>query len=714
MVSSMTFKIEKIDKWRVAKTTTPKRNSYEHHDCGFLVTGYPDESNWLVSPLGRSIGGRLIEHAPDFGWALGSDRQQEYRLLHLYILDLPHKSIREVEGLSLPIACRILGEYDSKHLIALIDRTSEDSEDKWPREIVVIDIATAKPLHRFRTGTLGYDFRNIARCPGGWLKIFSYGPDPARENIWAPGFVEIQPLTSEVAFRPFPRSGRERLTISRSGRHVLRENLARLPVRDLPESHPAPADFDGRKRRYGRSVQLWSGEPYAYQRDLVLGWSGIAGDTTLLSDYYAARRRNLDEIARLCAEPRADPMSCPSETADIWTTNPERQAIAKAHWEFSEFPWHVGKAPLVWQEDETAFWWKELESWTCVGLDGTLSAPVLLKGRVVSFVARPGRIGEAVVELDHGYAKYVVDGSPSDDPFAPRAAPPATPLPTDAAYEKRQRRAQTELTKIVKTSTALRVSIPSLQLDDCIAAIDAMTSALDRGLRWFTNRDSSFQLCIEVAGSKLDEAKFFDHVESLGPAVAPALDRLLKKCCADPDMWTVWSLELEDGCQAFGPAAKALGTIDAGAWLQLAEYLMYVDDSHEGYFRSVTAPHFIETHGWRDESFDLSLSVIIQMRGNLGDNFMPFWRDMKLATAAERVYSPTEFATRMLAVRDRMVSLAAGTFAASLAMTAADAEGRQTTHGWRTYDDLFEQIRVSLTPWEERLFAELKRRSHEG
>jgi hypothetical protein len=102
MNSTTTYKIEKIAQWRVSKTTPPTRNFYSHHNCGFLVTGYSDKSEWLVSPLGRSIGGRVIEHAPDFGWALGSDRQQEYRLLHLYILDFPRRSIREVEGLALP------------------------------------------------------------------------------------------------------------------------------------------------------------------------------------------------------------------------------------------------------------------------------------------------------------------------------------------------------------------------------------------------------------------------------------------------------------------------------------------------------------------------------------------------------------------------------------------------------------------------------------
>jgi hypothetical protein len=711
MNSTMTYKIEKIGQWRVSKTTPPTRNFYEHHNCGFLVTGYPDGSDWLVSPMGRNIGGRIVKHAPDFGWALGWDRQQEYRLHHLYVLDLPQKSIREVERLSLTRECRILGDYDNKHLIALVNRESPDSEDRWPREIIFIDIATAKAVNRFRTGTFAYNFRNIARCPGGWLKIFSRGPDPDRENAWVAGFVEIQPLTRQAAFRPFPLSGHESLTISRSGRHVLRENLARLPRLDLAKSHPAPADFDGRKRRYGRSVQLWSGEPYAYQRDLVLGWSGIKSQSESLSDHYAALRCNLEEIFSLCAEPRADPMSCPKETADQWTAKPKWKTIAQTHWEFAKFPWNSGGRLPVWQEDETAFWFDSGDSWTCVGLDGTLSPPVILKGRLVSFTARPGRTGEAVVELDHGHAKYIVDGSPSDDPFLPREAPPATYLPTDAGYEKRQRKAQTELTKIVKSSTALRISLPSLQLDDCVGAINAMSSALDRGLKWYADRDSVFQLSIKVAGSKFDEARFFDHVESLGPAVMPALSNLLNKCCADPENWTVWSLELEDGCQAFGPAAKALGAVDAGAWPQLAEYLMHVDDGHEGYFRRVTERHFIKTHGWRDESFNLSLSVIVQMRGNLGDAYVPVWRNLKLAPAAERAYSPEEFATRMLAVRDRMLSSAAGSFAASLAMAAADAGGRQTTHGWRTYDDLFEQIREDLTPWEERLFEELRRRS---
>lgn len=173
-------------------------------------------------------------------------------------------------------------------------------------------------------------------------------------------------------------------------------------------------------------------------------------------------------------------------------------------------------------------------------------------------------------------------------------------------------------------------------------------------------------------------------------------------------MSTVWSMELEDGCQAFGMAARALGAIDAEAWPQLAEYLMYVDDGHECFFRRETEPHFIETHGWRDESFNLALSVIVQMRGNLGDNYRYVWEKKGLSAAAETACAPAEFAARMLSMRDRMVASAAGSFAELLARRNKEDVA---TYGWQTYDDLFEQIQSRLTRWEERLFEELARQS---
>lgn len=532
----MIFKIENIRKHLVSPpgAPVPKQRYYEHADCGFLVTGYPDDADWLVSPLGRNISGRVFDKAPDFGWALGADPLKDHLKPHLYLLDFNKKAIHEVEGLGLTRESKIVDDYDEKHLIVLncvTDREAPVDADRWTRDVIVVDIATATPVNRFQTRGIAFHFFDaIAITPDGWLKIGAYAHDSAH-GAPASGFIRIHPLTQDYAFQPFPRQGREKLRISPSGRYVLRENLARLPVRDLAKFgmaflHPAPADSDGKKRRYGRSVQLWSDEPCAYQRDLVIGWPSV-DDLRFLPGDSAARRRNLDDIAELCAAARVDPLSGPEKTANQYTQDLELRKIAETHWKFAEFPWGHGKAGLVWQDDETAFWWNYLNHWTCVGLDGEISPPIFVKERVVSLIAKPGRIAEAVVELDHGYAKYILDGSPSDDPCVPAIAPTMTPLTTDARDDLRQLHAQTALTEIVKSSTELRVKLPSLQADDCISAIDAMTSALDRGLRWYTDRDRVIQLRIDTPGSVLDATQFFAHVESLGPAVAPALSRLV-------------------------------------------------------------------------------------------------------------------------------------------------------------------------------------------
>jgi hypothetical protein len=695
----LTFKIEPIREW----TVSDPRRVYPHSKCGVLVTGYPEGGDWLVSPTGRPVRGHAFKDAPEFGWALAEDRLLEHMRPRLYILDFPRRSIREVEGLELSRHREIVGDYDGEHLIVLAELKSET--DKWAREVVVIDIATARTVHRFATAGIAFQFFGpTARTPDGWLKKSAHGHDP-RRDAWGPGFVAIHPLMQESAFHPFPLAGYEDLTISPSGRHVLREGRAHLPVRDLSGDHPASTDFDGMKRRYGRSVQLWSPEPFAFRRNLVLGWFGV-GELPFLGGDVAARRRNLEVIAELCAQPRAEPLSAPERSADRLSKDAELREIANTHWEFASFPWRGGKSPLVWQEDETAFWWNWLERWTCVGLDGEISPPIVVKGKFVSFVAKPGRIGEIVVELDGKPWTYVLDGSPSADPCTSREAPIATPSPTD---DERQRKAQAALTRLIQSATELRVSAPTLGIDDCVRAIDEIASALDRGLKSYTDNDHVLQVRIEVADAEFDEARFFAHVEGLGFATARALRRLVERCCADPDMWTVWSGDLEDGCQAFGAAAKALGAVDVRAWPLLARYFMHVDDFHEGFFRGVTERHFIARHGWRDESFDLALSVIVQMRGNLGDAYVPVWKGLGLSAAAERVYTPAQFAARMLAVRDRMVSDAAGSFAAWLALRAKNE--RPSTFGWPTYDDLFAQVHGDLTTWERRLFEDLKRRS---
>ncbi len=205
-----------------------------------------------------------------------------------------------------------------------------------------------------------------------------------------------------------------------------------------------------------------------------------------------------------------------------------------------------------------------------------------------------------------------------------------------------------------------------------------------------------------------DEKRFFGLVEKLGSAAAPALTRLVAKCRLDADLPRVWSGNPEDGRQAFGAAAKALGGVDPGAWVELAEYEKCIDDFHELYFRNEVVPHFIKSHGWREENFALALADIVQVRGNLGDDFSYSWRRSGLAAAAEAAYAPEAFADLMLSIRDRMLASPVGTFANFVARVAEDPP---SSYGWHNYDRLFGQIKGSLTAWEVHVFAALQDRA---
>jgi len=104
----------------------------------------------------------------------------------------------------------------------------------------------------------------------------------------------------------------------------------------------------------------------------------------------------------------------------------------------------------------------------------------------------------------------------------------------------------------------------------------------------------------------------------------------------------------------------------------------------------------------------LALADIVQVRGNLGDDFAYSWRGSGLAAAAEAAYAPEAFAESMLSARDRMLSSPVGTFAN---FAARVAEGPSAIYGWHNYDRLFDQIKGSLTPWEVHLFAKLQDRA---
>jgi hypothetical protein len=641
------FQIERLRRYLVGHKAAPGRPQglFEHSDNGFLVIGYEDGSDWLVSPSGRHTWGRILRDRPTAGWAIGADRR-DYHRFHLYILDLPAKSYREVSGLSLSRDYDIV-DYDGERLVLLCPAT--EKRDDLARELVIIDIASAEVADRFVLKGHTHIFHNpIGHTPDGWLILDASLLGEDNERLYKQAITRIHPLTREVSFELFPPDGPARVSISPSGQHVLKGCKILRPELGLSTEPAAMAGIGEGRGIYERSIEVWAGDPLRHVGTLPFAWANYS---------------------------------------NVWKF-PERHQI-------------------FWQPDEAAFWWIQQKQAICLGLDGRASPPMRLNTYGSTCSALPGRIAELALERETTVEVRRLDGSASED-LSPRDAPAPTIITPSATEQKRQRNAQAALTKSVKAKSELRFTLKTAQAAEIVGAIDAITAALDRGLAWFADESGIIKLSVNIGGVTYDEKRFFGLVETLGFAAAPALTGLLAKCRLDADLERVWSGELEDGQQAFGVAAKALGGIDAGAWGELAEYEMCIDDDHESYFRDEVAPHFIKSHGWRDESFALALADIVQVRGNLGDDFTYAWRRSGLAAAAEAAYAPEAFAALMLSIRDRMLSSPAGTFANFVARVA---EGPPSSYGWHNYDRLFGQIKGSLTSWEAHLFAKLRDRT---
>ena len=647
----MTFHIERIRRYLVGHKPAPGRppHGFEHNNNGFLVTGYEDGSDWLVSPLGRQTAGKICRDRPTMGWAIGADRR-DYHRMHLYILDLPAKSHAEVSGLSLTRDYNIV-DYDGERLVLICPTAA--GPGVLTRELVIVDLASAKIADRFVLEGYTNIFRffssdSVGRMADGRLILDVSLLGENNERLYKHGIARIHPLTREISFELFPVEGHAHMLISPSGQYVLKANKTARPVSRVSTGLPAMPGHGQGQEFYEHSIEVWAGDPLRHSRNLPLEWVS-AGDA----------------------------------------------------WEFPTIP------QIVWQPDEAAFWWVTQTQAICVGLDGHSSPPMRLDTYRSACSALPGRIAEFALERATNFELCRLDGSPSDD-LSPRDAPAPTLVTPTAAQQKRQRSAQAALAKIVRAKSELKFTLKTSEAAELIGAVEAITAALDRGLGWFADEAGAIKLSVKIASVSYDEKRFFGLVEKLGAAAAPALARLLAKCRLDADLRRVWSGKPEDGQQAFGAAAKALGGIDAGAWIELAEYEKCIDDFHELYFRSEVVPHFIKSHGWRGEGLALALADIVQVRGNLGDDFAYSWRRSGLAAAAEVAYAPEAFAELMLGIRDRMLSSPVGTFAKFVARLA---EGPSPTYGWHNYDRLFDQIKGSLTAWEVHLFAKLQDRA---
>lgn len=710
----MTFKIEPIRKRKVTVPPKPRPAPFEEHGLGLLITGYSDGGYWLFSPTGRSVTGALLEATPDRGWAIAGDRLNEFARVHFFALDPARRDAIEISELALPRwnNFKVIDRYDDRHVVLVVHRAPAGAGAPLNRlmEVITIDLVARRVVNRFETRDIGYSsFGTFACEPNGWVKAPACTGDMGTGTLET-GFVRFHPFDCAVEFEPFPHMPATALTlaISPSGRHVVRADLSRLSVRDLPPSHPAKTDFDGLKRRYGISAQLWSGHPMVFQRHLVCAWQSVL-DLRRLPGEDAQRRQNLDEIVRLCAETRTDALAGPAQTANRYAQNDEHK-LAYSHWTIAESA--VGSQPnLFWQDDEAAFWWNHGKTWICVGLDGTMSQQYEFEHRPDQFTALPGRRARALFNTEYTstdaptagiYQRFSLDGSSAADPFLLSIRPPFELVAFAEGETKRQRAVQLELTHHLKTAFALDVAVGSESEADCILAIDAITAKLAKGLASYRFEDNRIKLRVCLGKTRLDEQKFFAHIETLGSDVVPSLRRLVEACTADPDLWSTWSGELDEGRQAFAAAAKALARLDAKSWRTVADYACKLDSARERYFIDVTLLAFAEKHGWCEESFDLAVAFLALATGNSANSVPVFWQTA-IAPEAMKRFTPAQFADRMIA-------------AVQIWPTQGPA-----VFGHANFDAIHQYSSTNLqrsktrtqrpSAWETAVFAELKKRA---
>jgi hypothetical protein len=648
------FQIERI-RDKLAKPKIMGGREYDVFELGgngFLVTGYASSGYWLVSPLGRRTHGHICVGRPTIGWAVGQDRR-DYHRKHVYVLDLPSRSCREVEGLDCRWELDVI-ELDANTLVAICRPPgSEMSDDR--RDIVVIDLASASITDRFRlegvTTIFGPSACSTLGARDGTIVMAAYQTRSETAGPRVFGIAKVWPARRQIEFTPFPADqGAPTRHVSPSGAHIL---LGRY------ETRPPTLDASGAQlKRFAKgaaylpALELWRSDTLMHVRDLPVGLS--------------------------------------------YDSNSDRQ---------SYWPDEAALTALIrWQPDEAAFWWILDGMAVCVGLDGCSSPRFrLTHNNAHACQALPGRIAEFREDKGKFCEVQRLDGAPAEDRSA-RDAPPPEAVAFTADQIKRQAAAQKEVTALTKAKNELKFAAKSAEVGEIVAVIEKILVALERGLGWYADDQGRVTLSVKIGDTGYSDNRFFALVETLGAALAPALTRLVRRCARDPDLSDVWFGDPEHGQQAFGAAARALGGVDAGAWLEVARYGQGIDAYHELYFREQVVPHFLKVHGWREESFLLAIADIAQVRGNLGDNFVWAWRGSGLAKAAEAAYTPEAFAVLMLRVRDSLLSAPAGGFA----QFAADPGDPPARHGWRNYDRMYDQLQATLTPWETSLFAALR------
>ena len=285
-----------------------------------------------------------------------------------------------------------------------------------------------------------------------------------------------------------------------------------------------------------------------------------------------------------------------------------------------------------------------------------------------------------------------VSGHADAEPHIIRAIPEA-----EDQWRPRAPDAQAELdAKLVKKAAAIarkkrtyKLTLASLSADECVRAISDLADQIgpDLSERVFENRLEAVFVC---EGKRLNEQKFFSLVQKDCPSAAVALHSLIDAYCSQARPHTTAYWNPDKGIGAFAHAARCLAVLDPNSSRLLRRYGELIDTYHEYFFFGKTLPVMMKNLGSTVEMLDLAEWAMFEKLGNCSSAGI-FWRKTEMAKTARSLFSPEEYAARLL----------------SNPLSGPDQMRKGTRFAHPVLDSLHRELKTDMNAWESGLFQRL-------
>lgn len=481
----------------------------------------------------------------------------------------------------------------------------------------------------------------------------------------AKGVVECDPKSGSLTetFIPANSVWEDFRQISPDGKYCLCADLTHLPKAFAGDGFRL-FGRSPRKRVFGQVVQLWQTRPLSFVRRLTVAWhtaDELPNDTTFMAPSVKHDRAYsppmFEAIADVTQSAATSYDAVPSMTdfpPPFSNSDAEYNYLLHNWREFSE----KSLSSVYWSSDSRGFWHAQYGYVGWADIDGNASPRYYLErlglksGMVRPFANGPRKIipgaGRTAVWEFPYKGKARLEAETSAKPTLPVAIPPnkdkwiASPKADDRELFRFAEQANRDFRTI-------SVPLAGMDASSCAAAIRHLCKELDRGLDGRVTNDT-LNVVFKTDSARLGELAFFAHVETLGPAMAPALRDLMEALLAAPGLDKIHYLfsDGENGEGGLHGAAKAFARLDPAPIELVKQYGRIMDPEHEYSFVGAVVPALLDNLGWTPDMVDFTIWLLAKHYYN-SINHEWIWNDFGFGAAAERMHpDPRQFAIKFL------------------------------------------------------------------